>query len=159
MLKKEPLVTDLVGGKTKKTDERIAFFGAADELSAHIMRLTHYVDNGELKNELCGEVRTLSAIMGEVAGGGRFIGDKEVGELCGKIAKYEKTAGAFSGFVLPGQTAAGAEAHIVRTVARRAELAYAKVFETNGGSGYIFEYLNKLSSLFFAIARVLDKTE
>ena len=51
----------------------------------------------------------------------------------------------------------GAKAHVLRTVTRRIERAYASVYEKFGGSEIIFEYLNKLSSLFFALARVYDE--
>ena len=58
--------------------------------------------------------------------------------------------------MLLGETPIGAKAHIVRTVARRAERAYARLYEKQGGSELIFEYLNKLSSLFFAIGKMYD---
>lgn len=157
MLKKEPLSTDLIGGKTLKTDERIAFFGAVDELSAYIMELTHHLNDLRMEMELRKIVSLLSTMMAEVAGGYGHIGPKHLDELLEVINKYEEEAGPFKGFVLPGTTPMGAKVHIVRTVTRRAELAYAKLFEKYGGSEYIFEYLNKLSSLFYAIARIYDE--
>ncbi|MCH5148477.1 MAG: hypothetical protein J1G05_03835 [Clostridiales bacterium] len=157
MLKKEPLLTDLVGDKTLKTDERIAFFGAADELSAHIMELTHYVEDKRLEMELRKIVTLLSTMMAEVAGGYGHIGQKHLEELLEVIKKYEEQAGPFTSFVLPGTTLMGARVHIVRTITRRAELAYARLFEKYGGSEYIFEYLNKMSTLFYAIARIYDE--
>ena len=157
MLKKDPLSTDLVGGKTTKTDERIEFFGAVDELSAHIMELTHYVEDIHMEMELRKIVTLLSTRMAEVAGGYGHIGEKHLEELLEVIKKYEEIAGPFTSFVLPGTTLMGARVHIVRTITRRAELAYARLFEKYGGSEYIFEYLNKLSTLFYAIARTYDE--
>lgn len=157
MLKKDPLSTDLVGGKTTKTDERIEFFGAVDELSAHIMELTHYVEDIHMEMELRKIVTLLSTMMAEVAGGFGHIGEKHLEELLEVINKYEEIAGPFTSFVLPGTTLMGARVHIVRTITRRAELAYARLFEKYGGSEYIFEYLNKLSTLFYAIARTYDE--
>lgn len=157
MLKKDPLSTDLVGGKTTKTDERIEFFGAVDELSAHIMELTHYVEDIHMEMELRKIVSLLSTMMAEVAGGYGHIGEKHLEELLEVIKKYEEIAGPFNGFILPGTTLMGARMHIVRTVTRRAELAYARLYEKYGGSEYIFEYLNKMSTLFYAIARIYDE--
>lgn len=157
MLKKEPLSTDLVGDKTLKTDERIAFFGAVDELSAHIMELTHHVEDKRMEMEFRKIVTLLSTMMAEVAGGYGHIGQKHLEELLEVIKKYEEQAGPFTSFVLPGTTLMGAKVHIVRTITRRAELAYAKLFEKYGGSEYIFEYLNKLSTLFYAVARIYDE--
>ncbi|HIU79366.1 MAG TPA: ATP:cob(I)alamin adenosyltransferase [Candidatus Coproplasma excrementipullorum] len=157
MLKENPLTTDLVGDKTTKTDERVAFFGAVDELSAHIMELTHYIEDVPMQMELRKIVSMLSTMMAEVAGGLGHIGEKHLNELIEVVKKYEEQAGPFTSFVLPGTTLMGARVHVVRTVTRRAELAYAKVYEKYGGSGYIFEYLNKMSTLFYAIARIYDE--
>lgn len=157
MLKNDPLSTDLIGGKTVKTDERIAFLGEADELSARIMELTHYIDDKTMEMEMRKIVTVLSTIMAEVAGGIVHVGEKHLEELLEVINKYEAIAGPFTAFVLPGTTLMGARFHVVRTVTRRAELAYARIYEKAGGSGYIFEYLNKLSTLFYAIARIYDE--
>ena len=157
MLKENPLTTDLVGDKTTKTDERVAFFGAVDELSAHIMELTHYIEDVPMQMELRKIVSMLSTMMAEVAGGLGHIGEKHLNELMEVVKKYEEKAGPFTSFVLPGTTLMGARVHVVRTVTRRAELAYAKVYEKYGGSGYLFEYLNKMSTLFYAIARIYDE--
>ena len=157
MLKKDPLSTDLVGDKTLKTDERIAFFGAVDELSAYIMELTHHIEDKRMEMELRKLVTMLSTMMAEVAGGFGHVGPKHLEELIELVKKYEEIAGPFTSFVLPGTTPMGAKVHIVRTVTRRAELAYAKLFEKYGGSEYIFEYLNKMSTLFYAIARIYDE--
>ena len=157
MIKEQPLTTDLIGDKTSKTDERIAFFGAVDELSANIMMLTHHVDDISIEMDLRKIVSLLSAMMAEVAGGYGHIGQKHLDELLEVVKKYENVAGPFKTFVLPGTTLMGARVHIVRTVARRAELAYARVYEKHGGSGYIFEYLNKLSTLLYALARIYDE--
>ena len=157
MLKKEPLKTDLIGDKTLKTDERIAFFGDVDELSAHIMELTHYIEDERMEMEFKKIVTHLSTMMAEVAGGYAHIGQKHLEELLEVIEKYEEQAGPFTSFVLPGTTLMGARVHIVRTITRRAELSYARIYEKYGGSEYIFEYLNKMSTLFYAIARIYDE--
>ena len=158
-LKPEPLKTDLIGGKTLKTDEKVEFFGQVDELSAHIMEVTHYIDDVQTEMELRKIVNLLSTMMGEVAGGFGHIGEKHLSELLEVIAKYEELVGPFKGFVVPGTTLMGARFHILRTITRRAERAYARVFEKYGGSEYIFEYLNKMSTLFYAIARTYDEKE
>ena len=57
------------------------------------------------------------------------------------IEKYKYS---FNGFILPGQTSTACAIHITRCVARRTELAYAKVYSEHHTSDIIFEYLNKL---------------
>ncbi len=156
-MKDKPLITDLVGTKTLKTDEKIEFFGQVDELSAYIMEFTHHLEDKSLQMELRKIVNILSVMLAEIAGGYNHVGELHLSELIELVNAYEKKAGPFKGFVLPGETHMGAKAHIVRTVCRRAERAYARVFEKYDSSKIIFEYLNKLSTLFYAIARIFDE--
>jgi cob(I)alamin adenosyltransferase len=159
MMKQQPLKTDLIGDKTLKTDEKINFFGEVDELSAFIMEFTHYSENDTLNMQLIEIVKTLSQILADVAGSKNKIGENELHTLLDLCAYYGEKAGKFQRFVLPGKTLKGAKAHVLRTVTRRCERAYAKVYEKYGASEIIFEYLNKLSTLFYHIARIYDEKE
>lgn len=156
-MKKQPLTTDLVGDKTLKTDEKIEFFGQVDELSAFIMDYTHYEKDKKLQMELRKIVNVLSMALAEVAGGYAHVGQMHLEELIELVTEYNEKAGPFKSFVIPGETLMGAKVHILRTICRRAERAYARVFEKYNTSEIIFEYLNKLSSLFFTIARIYDE--
>ena len=157
MIKSQPLNTDLIGDKTLKTDEKINFFGEVDELSAWIMEFTHYTENEELNARLIEIVKTLSKILAEVAGSKNTVTEDALANLLKDCSYYGEKAGVFKQFVLPGKTLKGAKAHILRTVTRRCERAYANVYEKYGGSEIIFEYLNKLSTLFYHIARIYDE--
>lgn len=158
-LKSNPLVTDLVGAKTTKLDSRVIFFGACDELSCHIMEVRCIVSDNTLKNELAQIAANLSIMMGEVAGGKCEITMSHLEELLKLCSKYEQNNGIITKFVLPGQTIESARIHIARCVARRAELSYAKVYDEYGGSDIIFEYLNKISTLLYALALNFDIKE
>ncbi len=151
-LKENPLTTALVGGSTTKLDSRIAFFGKTDELSCHLMKVRALVKEEELKEELVTIVSTLSNIMGEVAGSKFRLGEKEVEWMISLVKKYQENNGILTKFVIPGQNIVSADIHIARCKVREAELSYAKVYDEHNGSDYIFEYLNKLSTLLFAIA-------
>jgi len=151
-LKENPLTTALVGGSTTKLDSRIAFFGKTDELSCHLMKVRALVKEEELKEELVTIVSTLSSIMGEVAGSKFRLGEKEVEWMISLVKKYQENNGILTKFVIPGQNIVSADIHIARCKVREAELSYAKVYAEHNGSDYIFEYLNKLSTLLFAIA-------
>lgn len=151
-LKENPLTTALVGGSTTKLDSRIAFFGKTDELSCHLMKVRALVKEEELKEELVTIVSTLSSIMGEVAGSKFRLGEKEVEWMISLVKKYQENNGILTKFVIPGQNIVSADIHIARCKVREAELSYAKVYDEHNGSDYIFEYLNKLSTLLFAIA-------
>lgn len=151
-LKENPLTTALVGGSTTKLDSRIAFFGKTDELSCHLMKVRALVKEEELKEELVTIVSTLSSIMGEVAGSKFRLGENEVEWMISLVKKYQENNGILTKFVIPGQNVVSADIHIARCKVREAELSYAKVYADHNGSDYIFEYLNKLSTLLFAIA-------
>ena len=45
IIKENPLVTDLVGEKTTKLDNRVIFFGECDELSCHIMDIRCMIED------------------------------------------------------------------------------------------------------------------
>ncbi len=63
-------------------------------------------------------------------------------------------------FVLPGGTAAAAQLHVARTVCRRAERAVVMLadHEPTGAVGEnVISYLNRLSDLFFILARGANK--
>lgn len=151
-LKENPLVTDLVGAKTTKLDSRVIFFGNCDELSCHLMEVRCLVNEEDLKTELEQIVSTLSLMMGEVAGGKSRITETDLEELLMVVKKYEINFGRITKFVLPGQNLTSSRIHIARCVARRCELSYAKVYSEFGGNDYIFEYLNKISTLLYSIA-------
>jgi cob(I)alamin adenosyltransferase len=156
-MKKNPLKTALVGGETIKTDERINFFGAVDELSSFVMELTHHIESEETKKTLKNIVATLSKIMGKVAGAAVDFGESQVVEMLGLIEKEKAQTSPEKGFVTPGVTKLGAKTHVVRAVARRAELSYAQVFAKYAGDELIFSYLNKLSTYLYYLALKFDQ--
>ena len=153
-IKENPLKTALVHGHTTKTDIRVITNGKIDMLSSYMMRLTHLIkdveDYQEVKLELENIVKTLSFIMGIIAGTGKELEDEKVFELMDLCEKHSKPM-TFK-FVLPGQTLLSSEIHIVRPLTRECELSYAKVYEEHGGSNNIFEYFNKLSTYLYALA-------
>lgn len=157
LVKQNPLETDLVGRKTTKLDNRVIFFGECDELSCHIMEIRCMIDNDEIKEELLVIVKELSIIMGEIAGGKTKLEEESLKWLKDLIKKYEENNGIITEFILPGQNLLSSRIHITRCVARRTELAYAKVFNEHQTSLIIFEYLNKLSTLFYDLALKYEK--
>ncbi len=156
-IKQNPLITDLVGEKTTKLDNRVIFFGACDELSCHIMEIQNMIDEQEIKQELVNIVKQLSIIMGEIAGGKTKLLEDSLINLITLVKKYEENNGILTEFILPGQNLLSCKIHITRCVARRTELQYAKVYNEYQTSKIIFEYLNKLSTLFYALAIKYEK--
>ncbi len=68
-----------------------------------------------------------------------------------------QVVGPFAGFVVPGDSQAGALVHMARTVVRRAERAVAHLVHAEAlENGEVLRYLNRLSSFLFALARYED---
>ena len=60
-------------------------------------------------------------------------------------------------FILPAGTRAAAQAHVCRTVARRAERAVVALGNEEALNDAPRQYLNRLSDLMFVLARVLNR--
>jgi len=114
------------------------------------------IDDNTIKEELVIIVKELSTIMGEIAGGKSKLQEASLINLVNIIKKYEENNGIITEFVLPGQNLLSSRIHITRCVARRCELTYAKVYNEYKTSELIFEYLNKLSTLFYALALAFE---
>ncbi len=100
--------------------------------------------------------QNLISLSGEVAGAKKFASKEEIDSLEKSIDSVSEAVPEFSGFVLPGETEAGALLDVCRTVARRAERA-AVAAQTRGGiTKETLAWLNRLSDLLYLLARLCD---
>jgi cob(I)alamin adenosyltransferase len=60
-------------------------------------------------------------------------------------------------FILPGGSLAAAQAHVARTVCRRAERSAVALGEQQPVNASVLQYLNRLSDLLFVLARLLNR--
>ena len=154
-------LTNLLGPeRVPKSDPRPEAFGTVDEVQA-VLGLARSSDCSPRTAEILLAVqRDLYPLMAELAaasqGQSRFRGSittEHVGQMEGWIAEIEAQVEMPREFVVPGDTRVAAALHVARTVARRAERAVVRLtldgFEVNE---QILRYLNRLSSLFFALA-------
>lgn len=157
LIKENPLVTDLVDEKTTKLDSRVQFFGECDELSCRLMEIRCMIEDNDIKENLLVIVRKLLIIMAEIAHGKSKLQEDSLKWLVNLNKEYEENNGVVVEFVLPGQNLLSSRVHIARCAARKAELAYAKVYKEYNTSLIIFEYLNKLSTLLYNLALRFEK--
>ncbi len=73
-----------------------------------------------------------------------------------EINRIEKEKGEVNHFVIPGENQISARLHLLRAVTRRVER---KVCETDLFDSNILVYFNRLSSYFYALARINSKDE
>ncbi len=149
------LASTLTRQNIPKSSPVFALLGTLDELSCAIG--TAKLQTPALRPVLEQLQKDLIALSGELAGGMSFADAAQVARLEKAIdAAMEENAG-FTGFVLPGKTIGGAALDTARTVARRAERCAVGASQTGGISRSVLAWLNRLSDLLYALARLSDR--
>jgi len=158
--------TGLLGGtRVPKDDDRIEAYGTVDELNSHIGMLR------DLAMPHCGEVlgavqNNLFAIGSQLASASTeeavkfkvpLITDADIKGLEDEMDRMDQELEPMRNFILPGGHPAVSQAHICRTVCRRAERRVVHLGGANDMDGTIVRYLNRLSDLLFVMARHLGK--
>lgn len=154
--------TATMKGMEKKTSLRIEAVGAVDELDAFAGAAHACCTDKSIKEELKDIQRDLRSILSELAGAPVEITAGNVKKLDAIIEKTEKSLPPLRNFILTWNSREATTLNVCRTVARRAErrlLAFAeagmpKDLPINNES---FRYLNRLSDVFFALARLAEK--
>ncbi|HEY84939.1 MAG TPA: cob(I)yrinic acid a,c-diamide adenosyltransferase [Chloroflexi bacterium] len=158
--------TSIYGQKERisKFHPRPEAYGTIDEAQAVLAVLRAGNCQPRSKELVIRVERDLYLMMGQLAVAdnaqlpARVIDQSDVEWLEKAAAEIGEAAGGFSGFVLPGDTLSGAQAHLARTVIRRAERAVARLqHQGDLKNTYILKYLNRLSSLLFVLALFEDK--
>ncbi|HXY84197.1 MAG TPA: cob(I)yrinic acid a,c-diamide adenosyltransferase [Gaiellaceae bacterium] len=147
------------GSRVSKLDERIAAFGAVDELNSSIgvALALPVVPNPlrgwleEIQNDLF-DVGADLAVPSEVADRLRVTQEEIVG-LERRCDELNADLPELRSFVLPGGTPLAAQLHVARAVCRRAERAALLADERHGVSSPALVYLNRLSDFLFIAAR------
>ncbi len=148
------------GSRCSKAAPRIDALGEVDELNAHLGLLL-CEDVPQAARELLLRVQhDLFDLGGELAVPGmRVLGDAALPRLDDAIARINAGLPPLREFILPGGTRAASQAHVCRTVARRAERAVVRLRERDGeesAPALALQYLNRLSDLLFVLARQLN---
>ena len=94
----------------------------------------------------------------EIAGGSKFATHDEVAKLETAIDSIMSTLPEIKAFVLPGATEGGAALDLARAVVRRAEREAVALSQTGGISRDSISWLNRISDLVYALARMTDMT-
>lgn len=137
-------------------DETNSFLGIVRAKLAE-RNITLYVSGAEHAGDLIQNVQeNLFTIQAEVAGADKIIGGEKIKEVEDLIADIEKEIPPVTSFIIPGASIESAELDFARTLARRAERRVVAVAEENlvKISPNTLAYLNRLSSLLYALARL-----
>src|SRR5208282_1399747 len=147
------------GSRVAKDSARIDAIGAVDELNSALGVLLAEALPASVAACLVEVQHDLFDLGGELSiPGSSAVSDAQVTRLEQAIASFNADLPPLKEFILPGGTRAASQAHVARTVCRRAERSLVRLgaIETVGGPAR--KYVNRLSDLLFVIARVLNRT-
>ena len=146
------------GSRVPKTNLRVVAMGDVDELNSHIGVLACEPLPEDIKDALVDIQHDLFDLGGELCIPGYVnLVDSQVARLDELISHYNATLPRLAEFILPGGSRDAAQAHIVRTVCRRAERSVIAVAQTEALRPQCPQYLNRLSDLMFVLSRVLNR--
>ena len=146
--------------RVSKASGRPHAMGDVDELNSHIGLLLCEPLPQDVRELLVDVQHQLFNLGGELSiPGFELLKDDAVLQLDQALARYNATLPRLQEFILPAGTRAAAQAHVCRTVARRAERAVVALGQQEEGAvrSAPRHYLNRLSDLMFVLARVLNR--
>jgi cob(I)alamin adenosyltransferase len=85
------------------------------------------------------------------------VTDAHVARLEAAVEHFNADLPPLKDFILPGGSRAAAQAHVCRTVCRRAERALVHLAGSEPVADAARRYVNRLSDLFFVLARALNR--
>jgi cob(I)alamin adenosyltransferase len=144
--------------RVSKDSLRVHAMGDVDELNSHIgLLLCEPLAEGV--NDLLVEIQhQLFNLGGELSiPGFELLKAEAVLALDEALARYNGRLPKLEEFILPAGTRGAAQAHVCRTVARRAERAVVALGAVETLRETPRQYLNRLSDLMFVLARVLNR--
>ncbi len=146
------------GTRTSKASARVAALGEVDELNSVVGLLLTEPLPEDVRDALTAIQHDLFDLGGELCiPGFENIREAQLVRLDGWIEHYNATLPRLEEFILPGGSRAAAQAHVARTVARRAERAVVALSADEAVRPLCRQYLNRLSDLLFVLARVLNR--
>ena len=146
------------GSRVDKDSLRIHTMGEVDELNSHLGLLLCEALPDALRKELVTIQHDLFDLGGELCiPGYALITESHVLRLDTLLASYNAGLPALKEFILPAGSRAAAQAHVCRTVCRRAERSMVTLGKTETVNDAARQYMNRLSDLMFVLARVLNR--
>ena len=146
--------------RVSKSSLRIHALGDVDELNSHIGLLLCEPLPPEVRDLLVEVQHQLFNLGGELSiPGFELLKPQAVLALDAALAHHNAALPRLQEFILPAGTRAAAQAHVCRTVARRAERSVVAVGKQEAVREAPCHYLNRLSDLLFVLSRVLNRMD
>jgi cob(I)alamin adenosyltransferase len=146
--------------RVSKDSLRVHAMGDVDELNSHIGLLLCETLPAEVRELLVEIQHQLFNLGGELSiPGFELLKADAVAALDQALAAHNSKLPKLQEFILPAGNRAAAQAHVCRTVARRAERAVVALGKADALRETPRQYLNRLSDLMFVLARVLNRAD
>jgi cob(I)alamin adenosyltransferase len=144
--------------RVSKASGRPQAMGDVDELNSHLgLLLCEDLPPG-VRELLVDIQHQLFNLGGELSiPGFELLKDDALAQLDDALTHYNAQLPRLEEFILPAGTRAASQAHVCRTVARRAERSVVALGEQEALRSAPRQYLNRLSDLLFVLARVLNR--
>ena len=155
--------TGLQGGKrVSKTSQRIAAYGAVDEVNAALGVVLAHDMESDISDVLTAIQNELFIVGADLSNPDSSDVSNRVSQsmICGleeSIDRFTAMLLPLTNFILPGGSALAADLHYARTVARRAEIQAVLLKEGEEINPLCVAYLNRLSDMLFVLARLANK--
>ena len=144
--------------RVSKNSLRVHAMGDVDELNSHIGLLLCEAMPDDVRGLLVEIQHQLFNLGGELSiPGFELLKAEAVVELDTALERYNAQLPKLQEFILPAGNRAAAQAHVCRTVARRAEREVVALGNEEALNDTPRQYLNRLSDLMFVLARVLNR--
>jgi cob(I)alamin adenosyltransferase len=146
--------------RVSKNSLRAHAMGDVDELNSHIGLLLCEAMPDDVRTLLVEVQHQLFNLGGELSiPGFELLKAEAVAVLDQALEKYNAQLPKLEEFILPAGNRAASQAHICRTVARRAERATVALGNEEALNDAPRQYLNRLSDLMFVLSRVLNRMD
>ena len=144
--------------RVSKASGRPQAMGDVDELNSHIGLLLCEALPPAVRELLIDIQHQLFNLGGELSiPGFELLKDEALAQLDDALERHNATLPRLQEFILPAGTRAACQAHVCRTVARRAERAVVALGQQEPLRAAPRQYLNRLSDLLFVLSRVLNR--
>ena len=152
------------GGRVRKDDRRVEAYGTVDELNSVVGWCVTQASDDRIRTRLellqhdlftlGAELATPPARKGRARPDTPPLPVARVAEMEAWMDEAETELPELRSFVLPGGSTGAAALHVARTVCRRAERAVVRLANEEHVDGDVLRFLNRLSDLFFVLARL-----
>jgi len=146
------------GSRTQKDSLRVEAYGTVDELNSTLGLLVANLENPGIASVLVDIQHDLFDLGGELCVPGmELIKDRHIDRLERELDRLNADLPPLKDFILPGGSMTAAQAHLSRTICRRAERRVISLARQEPVNEPVIRYLNRLSDLLFVIARTVAR--